>query len=88
MISVVLYLCYDQCSVAPPCPGPETDCLTRQCCGPARPFTMEVTDNQGMQLVQLHRPLRCHSCCLWGCWLQQMEIHSPPGVPIGQVKQL
>ena len=24
----------------------ETDCCTRQCCGPSRPFDMRITDNQ------------------------------------------
>ncbi|XP_076457435.1 phospholipid scramblase 1-like [Babylonia areolata] len=66
----------------------KTDCLTRQCCGPARPFTMDIMDNQGMQLIQLHRPLRCQASCLCCCWLQEMEIQSPPGVPIGHIKQM
>ena len=66
----------------------DTDCLTRQCCGTSRPFTMNITDNQGMNLIQLHRPFRCQGSCLWCCCLQEMEIHSPPGMVIGQVKEM
>ncbi|KAJ8316342.1 hypothetical protein KUTeg_006356 [Tegillarca granosa] len=36
----------------------DTDCMTRQCCGPARPFLMNITDNQGQPLLSLDRPFR------------------------------
>ncbi|KAL8568313.1 hypothetical protein ACOMHN_040886 [Nucella lapillus] len=65
-----------------------SDCLTRQCCGPCRPFVMDVTDNQGQQLLQFHRPCRCQGMPCWCCHLQQMEIHSPPEVPIGRVEEM
>ncbi|KAL8573939.1 hypothetical protein ACOMHN_029386 [Nucella lapillus] len=64
-----------------------TDCLVRQCCGVARPFDMDISDLQGNLLVRLHRPLRCHSSPYWCCFLQEMEIQSPPGVLVGHVKQ-
>ena len=36
----------------------DTDCCTRQCCGPARPFDMNITDMQGQEVIHLNRPLR------------------------------
>ena len=51
----------------------DTDCLTRQCCGPARPFDMVISDNTGMEVIHLNRPLRCQ-CCLCFCCLQEMEV--------------
>lgn len=66
----------------------DTDCMTRQCCGTARPFVMNITDNQGMNLIQLHRPFRCQGSCLWCCCLQEMEIQSPPGMVVGTVKEI
>ncbi|NWH33955.1 PLS2 scramblase, partial [Chloropsis hardwickii] len=49
----------------------DTDCLTRNCCGPARPFTMRIVDNLGHEVITLHRPLRCSSCCC-PCCLQEV----------------
>ncbi|ESP03662.1 hypothetical protein LOTGIDRAFT_137014 [Lottia gigantea] len=66
----------------------DTDCMTRQCCGTARPFTMNITDNMEQPLIQLHRPFRCQGSCLWCCYLQEMEIQSPPGNKVGEVKEV
>lgn len=66
----------------------DTDCMTRQCCGNMRPFTMNITDNTGVQLIQLYRPYRCVGSCMWCCCLQEMDIMSPPGVSIGKVNQI
>ncbi|XP_075919758.1 phospholipid scramblase 1-like [Petromyzon marinus] len=63
-----------------------TDCCTRQCCGPLRPFEIQVTDNAGQEVLHLHRPLRCGSCCC-PCCLQEIEVQSPPGTPIGYIVQ-
>ncbi|NWX65915.1 PLS2 scramblase, partial [Promerops cafer] len=49
----------------------DTDCLTRNCCGPSRPFTIRIMDNLGRQVVTLHRPLRCSTCCC-PCCLQEV----------------
>ncbi|CAN0386557.1 unnamed protein product [Lampetra fluviatilis] len=65
-----------------------TDCCTRQCCGPLRPFEIQVTDNAGQEVLHLHRPLRCGSCCC-PCCLQSSPIsarfpttaHSAPRYP-------
>lgn len=64
----------------------DTDCCTRQCCGPARPFDMNITDNTGMEVIHLNRPLRCQACC-FPCCLQELEVSSPPGSVIGTVEQ-
>uniref|UniRef100_A0A8D0DX84 Phospholipid scramblase n=1 Tax=Salvator merianae TaxID=96440 RepID=A0A8D0DX84_SALMN len=64
----------------------QNDCLTRMCCGPSRPFTMKIVDNMGQEIIELIRPLRCSNCCC-PCCLQELEVHSPPGQPVGYIKQ-
>ena len=64
----------------------DTDCCTRQCLGPNRPFDLEIEDMQGNELIHLYRPLRCTSC-LFPCFLQEMEVCSPPGTVIGSITQ-
>jgi len=66
--------------------GEESDCCTRNCCGPLRPFDMKIIDNFGNQIMNLHRPLACDSCCC-PCCLQSMEVTAPPGTIIGVVEQ-
>ena len=51
----------------------QTDCCTRQCCGPLRPFDIGLTDNTGQEIIHLSRPLRCQSCCC-PCCLQKLEV--------------
>jgi len=63
-----------------------TDCLTRNCCGPLRPFDMLVMDNFRNQVIHLHRPLACDNCC-FPCCLQSMEVSGPPGTILGTVEQ-
>ena len=64
----------------------DNDCCTRNCCGPIRPFDMKIIDNTQREVIHLYRPLRCDSC--WcPCFLQQMEVSSPPGNLIGYVTQ-
>ena len=64
----------------------DTDWLTRQCCGPMRPFDMNITDMQGQEVIHLNRPLRCQGCCC-PCCLQELEVSSPPGTTIGKIEQ-
>ncbi|XP_065166220.1 phospholipid scramblase 2 isoform X3 [Atheta coriaria] len=64
----------------------DNDCLTRNCCGPLRPFEMVIMDNYRNQVLHLHRPLACDSCC-FPCCLQSMEVSSPPGTILGTVEQ-
>ena len=64
----------------------DTDCCTRQCCGPLRPFDIQVVDNYQREVIRLVRPLRCQGCC-FPCCLQEMEIHAPPGQVIGYVNE-
>uniref|UniRef100_A0A8C2J920 Phospholipid scramblase n=1 Tax=Cyprinus carpio TaxID=7962 RepID=A0A8C2J920_CYPCA len=64
----------------------ENDCCNRQFCGPLRSFVLHVQDNMGQEVMTLTRPLKCGSCC-FPCCLQELEIQSPPGSPIGYVIQ-
>ncbi|XP_051555429.1 phospholipid scramblase 1-like [Myxocyprinus asiaticus] len=64
----------------------ENDCCNRQFCGPLRSFVLHVQDNMGQEVMTLTRPLKCGSCC-FPCCLQELEIQSPPGNPIGYVIQ-
>ncbi|XP_028839637.1 phospholipid scramblase 1 isoform X1 [Denticeps clupeoides] len=64
----------------------QTDCCTRNCCGPLRCFDIKITDHNGQEVVRLARPLRCSSCCC-PCCLQELEVQSPPGTTIGYVCQ-
>ncbi|NXE53250.1 PLS2 scramblase, partial [Casuarius casuarius] len=49
----------------------DTDCCTRFCCGPSRPFSIHIIDNLGHEVINLQRPLRCSSCC-FPCCLQEV----------------
>ncbi|XP_067644376.1 phospholipid scramblase 2 isoform X2 [Eurosta solidaginis] len=64
----------------------DNDCCTRNMCGPARPFDMKVFDNFRNEVIHMHRPLACSSCC-FPCCLQTMEVTAPPGNVIGTVEQ-
>ncbi|XP_055380417.1 phospholipid scramblase 2 isoform X2 [Condylostylus longicornis] len=64
----------------------DTDCCTRNCCGPLRPFDMKVLDNYQNEVIHLYRKLACNSCC-FPCCLQHMEVSSPPGTVVGTVEQ-
>ncbi|XP_019866367.1 phospholipid scramblase 2 isoform X2 [Aethina tumida] len=64
----------------------DSNCLTRNCCGPLRPFDMTILDNFKNEVIHLHRPLACDSCC-FPCCLQSMEVSSPPGTVVGTVEQ-
>uniref|UniRef100_A0A3Q3DEV0 Phospholipid scramblase n=1 Tax=Hippocampus comes TaxID=109280 RepID=A0A3Q3DEV0_HIPCM len=46
-------------------------------------FTMQAC---GQEILTLARPLRCTMCC-FPCCLQELEVRSPPGNPIGFVEQ-
>ena len=47
----------------------ESDCCSRQFCGPMRSFGMKILDNNGTEVMHLNRPLACASCC-FPCCLQ------------------
>ena len=36
----------------------DTDCCTRNICGPVRPFDMIIKDNFDKEVIHLYRPLR------------------------------
>ncbi|KXJ24994.1 phospholipid scramblase 2 [Exaiptasia diaphana] len=64
----------------------DTDCCTRQCCGPGRPFEMKILDNFQREIIHLTRPLRCSSCW-FPCCLQEIEVQAPPGTVVGYCVQ-
>ncbi|XP_021944558.1 phospholipid scramblase 1 isoform X2 [Folsomia candida] len=64
----------------------DTDCCTRNCCGSFRPFDLKIKDLNDREIIHLNRPLACDSC--WcPCWLQSLEVFSPPGQLAGTVEQ-
>jgi len=64
----------------------DTDCCTRNCCGPLRPFDLIIKDSQEREVIHLSRPFACGSC-LCPCLLQSIEVEAPPGTPVGRVVQ-
>ncbi|XP_046384287.1 phospholipid scramblase 2 isoform X2 [Ischnura elegans] len=64
----------------------DSDCLTRNCCGPLRPFDMKILDNYKQEVIHLNRALACDSCC-FPCCLQRMEVSAPPGTLVGTIEQ-
>ncbi|KAF2881506.1 hypothetical protein ILUMI_24663 [Ignelater luminosus] len=66
--------------------GEDSDCCSRNCCGPIRPFEMRIFDNFGNHVIHLNRPLACDTCW-FPCCLQTIEVSAPPGTLIGTVEQ-
>jgi hypothetical protein len=64
-----------------------SDCLERQCCGPARAFSMAIIDNFQREVIHLERPFRCGHCCC-PCHLNELQVQSPPGNVIGYVNEI
>lgn len=56
----------------------DTDCLTRNCCGPLRPFDMKILDNFKNEVIHLHRPLACDSCCFPCCLQVRKKKYETP----------
>ncbi|XP_048249399.1 phospholipid scramblase 1-like [Haliotis rufescens] len=64
-------------------------CLARKVLGSSRGLVLKFSDNESQDVISLHRPLRCSTRCCWMCChLQEMAIHSPPGTPIGTVREI
>lgn len=64
----------------------DTHCCMRMCCGPGREFNMKIFDNAQNEVIHLYRPLKCAACC-FPCCLQEIEVASPPGTPVGYIVQ-
>lgn len=64
----------------------ESNFWTMQFFGPLRPFTIHIHDNMGHEVLTVSRPIKCGSCC-FPCCLQELEVCSPPGVPVGYMFQ-
>ena len=68
----------------------DTDCCTRMCCGPQRPFDMRILDHSQREVIHLERPLRCEACCFpccFPCCLQELDVFAPPRHLIGRIVQ-
>ncbi|KAK3097640.1 hypothetical protein FSP39_011667 [Pinctada imbricata] len=68
----------------------ESDMCQRQCCRHDRGFVLHITDNSGQEVIRCEREFKCCVGCCWcadgGCgW--EMTVESPPGNPIGRVRQ-
>ncbi|XP_064642484.1 phospholipid scramblase 1-like isoform X2 [Lineus longissimus] len=69
----------------------ESEVMQRQCCGPARGFTMHITDNMGQEVIRMVRPFKC--CAGWQCCAccdgcsMDIAIEAPPGQIVGYVAQ-
>ncbi len=61
----------------------QSDCCTRQCCGPSREFKMTVCGMQGLSnpIITIMRPFRCRSPCC--CNLQEVSVYA--GTEAGQL---
>lgn len=64
----------------------DTDCCTRNCCGPNRAFELRIIDHSQREVIHLSRPLRCDCCCCF-CCLMYVRVEAPPGNLIGHVRQ-
>ncbi|CAG2177910.1 unnamed protein product [Oppiella nova] len=64
----------------------DTDCCTRNCCGPNRAFNMRIVGPSNREVLHLVRPLRCDTCFCF-CCLQYMRVEAPVGHLIGYVVQ-
>jgi len=64
----------------------DTDCCTRNCCGPVRPFLLDIFDNSNRKVLQLDRPLRCTSCLCF-CCLQTLTVYDSLGNVLGFIEQ-
>lgn len=47
----------------------ESECMSKNGCGPLRPFGLRIVDNFNNPVIYLHRPLACDSC-FFPCCLQ------------------
>jgi len=69
----------------------ESDTCMRQCCGPAREFTMHITDNLGREVIRVHREFKCcagwNCCANFDCCAMELQVEAPVGSVIGYVKQ-
>ncbi|ODM96247.1 Phospholipid scramblase 2 [Orchesella cincta] len=63
-----------------------SDFCMRCWCGPLRPITVDVRDEDGNTIILLDRPLACQEIC-FPCCMQRMSVSSPPGNMIGSISQ-
>ncbi|RMX42103.1 hypothetical protein pdam_00001309 [Pocillopora damicornis] len=63
----------------------DTDCCTRQCCGPGRPFEMKVFDNMQREEIEIQSPpgtVIGYVEQKWTWWKAKLEIQDAQRQPI------
>lgn len=65
----------------------DTDCCTHYCLGSIRPFDIKIWDIHQNEVIHFCRPFSCTCWCFQCCYMQSIEISSPPGRIIGRVTQ-
>ncbi|KAH3813007.1 hypothetical protein DPMN_141453 [Dreissena polymorpha] len=69
---------------------PESGCLCRWACGPARQFSLDVFSTEDDLVLNFHRTAcRCDCCCCLDCFLclQKLYVVDCLGRTLGAVKQ-
>lgn len=69
----------------------ESDCCSRQICGPNRPYIIHITDNNGQEVMRVRHDFVCCTGCCWcatnsSCGYE-VAIEAPVGNIIGYAKQ-
>jgi len=64
--------------------GEESDLCLRQCFGRNRPFTLQVKDAQGSNILTFDRSLSC-TCCFGMCCSDSLTVSAPNGQVLGTV---
>lgn len=69
----------------------ESETCQRQMCGPARAFTMHITDNNNQEVIRVTREFKCCAGCGWcagaDCCAMEITVEAPVGVVVGHVRQ-
>ncbi|XP_070538583.1 phospholipid scramblase 1-like [Ptychodera flava] len=68
------------------CAREKTTCCSRFWCGPARRFDMAIENENGDEILQFVRRVRCDACCCC-CCLDKIMIQTPVGEVLGYVKE-
>ena len=54
----------------------DTCCCTRNCCGSARPFNINLMDPLGAQVMRIEAPCRCDTCWCPCCLRVRPQLNS------------
>jgi len=69
----------------------DTSCFQRNCCGPSRGFTINITDNAGQPVMRISRDFKCCAGCSWcacsSCCYLEVIVEAPVGTVVGYARQ-